>query len=153
MPYPNAFVMILRALIFLAAPCCLCLAVLFFRIQFTFSYRKKNTARTAGILRETNHKKNVSVGIRRPMFVKDLTKARYVYTVNGVEYALRHTFYFTTKRQTPKFVPVVYNKRCPRFAYVDHLGIGDSVYGLWGVVFLAIGAALTAGIVAFFVGT
>ena len=152
MPSPSLFVTLLRVLLFLAAPTCLGLARLFFWVQFTFSRRSKSTAKTAGILRETDYKQNVTVGIRRRIFFKHYTKARYVYTVNGVEYSLRGE-HPGTKRQTPKFVPVVYIKRFPRFAYIDEIigGFGDILYGLWGMVFLAIGAALTVGIVDFLI--
>ena len=154
MPSPSLFVTVLRVLVFLAAPTCLGLAGLFFWVQFTFSRRKKNTAKTAGILRETDYKQNVTLhGPRgKSIFLKHLTKARYIYTVNGVEYGIRNE-HFGTKRQTPKFVPVVYIKRFPRFAYIDEIigGFGDILYGLWGMVFLAIGAALTVGIVDFLI--
>lgn len=152
MPSPSLLVTVLRVLLFLAAPTCLGLAGLFFWVQFTFSRRPKSTAKTAGILRETDYKQNVTVGIRRRIFFKHYTKARYVYTANGVEYSLRGE-HPGTKRQTPKFVPVVYIKRFPRFAYIDEIigGFGDILYGLWGMVFLAIGAALTVGIVDFLI--
>ena len=147
MPSPSILVTILRVLFFIAAPACLALAGLLFWVQFTFSRRPKNTAKTAGILREANHKENVTVGIRRRMFFKHYTKARYVYTVNGVEYSLRGE-HPGTKRQTPKFVPVVYIKRFPRFAYIDEIigGFGDILYGLLGLVFLAVGLSLCVGI-------
>ena len=150
MPSPSLFVTVMRVLLFIAAPTCLALAGLFFWVQFTFSRRPKNTAKTAGILREATHKQNVTLhGTRgrRSMFVKHLTKARYVYTVNGVEYSLRGEHY-GTKRQTPRFVPVVYIKRFPRFAYIDEIigGFGDILYGLWGMVFLAVGLSLCVGI-------
>ena len=147
MPSPSLFVTVLRVLLFLAAPTCLGLAGLFFWVQFTFSRRPKSTAKTAGILRETDYKQNVTVGIRRRMFFKHYTKARYVYTVNGVEYSLRGE-HPGTKRQTPRFVPVVYIKRFPRFAYIYEIigGFGDILYGLWGLVFLAVGLSLCVGI-------
>ena len=147
MPSPSLFVTVMRVLLFIAAPTCLALAGLLFWVQFTFSRRPKNTAKTAGILRETDYKQNVTVGIRRRMFFKHYTKARYVYTVNGVEYSIRGEHY-GTKRQTPKFVPVVYIKCFPRFAYIDEIigGFGDILYGLWGLVFLAVGLSLCVGI-------
>ena len=88
MPSPSILVTILRVLLFIAAPACLSIAGLLFWVQFTFSRRPKNTAKTAGILREANHKQNVTLhGTRgRSMFVKHLTKARYVYTIDGTEY-------------------------------------------------------------------
>ena len=149
MPAPTPIITILRILVPVAALVCLLLAGLFLCVQFTFSYRKKNTAKTAGILLEADHKKNVTIHARRrKYFVKDLTKARYIYTVNGVKYTIRHTFYFTTKRQTPKFVPVVYNKRFPRFAYIDEPDeFGDILYGVMGLVLLVTGVFLCAGIV------
>ena len=142
MPSPSLFVTVMRVLLFIAAPTCLALAGLLFWVQFTFSRRPKNTAKTAGILRETDYKQNVTVGIRRRMFFKHYTKARYVYTVNGVEYSLRGE-HAGTKRQTPKFVPVVYIKRFPRFAYMDDIGsFSDIRYGLWGGILVAWGLSL-----------
>ena len=89
-------------------------------------------------------------GLRgRSIFIKHLTKARYVYTVNGVEYSIRNE-HFGTKRQTPRFIPVVYIKRFPRFAYIDEIGgFGDIIYGLWGIVLLFWGVALSVGIIEF----
>ena len=149
MPAPTPVMTILRILVPLAALVCLLLAGLFLYVQFTFSYRKKNTAKTAGILLEADHRKNVTIRTRRrKYFVKDLIKARYVYTVNGAEYTIRHTFYFTTKRQTPKFVPVTHHKRFPRFAYIDEpYGFGDILYGVMGLVLLVTGVFLCAGTV------
>ena len=68
-------------------------------------------------------------------------------TPDGVEYSIRGE-HFGTKRQTPKFVPVVYIKRFHRFAYIDEIagGFGDILYGLWGLVFLAVGLSLCVGI-------
>ena len=144
MPSPSLFVTVLRVLLFLAAPTCLGLAGLFFWVQFTFSRRKKNTAKTAGILRETDYKQNVTLrGPRgKSIFLRHLTKARYIYTVNGVEYGIRGEHY-GTKRQTPKFVSVVYVKRFPRFAYMDDIGsFSDIRYGLWGGILVAWGLSL-----------
>ena len=153
MPSPSVLVTALRILLFIAAPACLALAGLLFWVQFTFSRRPKSTAKTAGILRETSYKQNVTIrGTRgRSMFVKHLTKARYVYTIDGVEYSIRGE-HFGTKRQTPKFVPVVYIKRFPRFAYVDEIA-GEPMYGLWGMIPLAFGLALSVGIVEFLIKT
>ena len=130
MPSPSVLVTILRVLLFIAAPACLALAGLLFWVQFTFSRRPKSTAKTAGILREATYKQNVTRhGTRgRSIFLRHLTKARYVYTVDGVEYSLR-TEHLGTKRQTPKFVPVIYIKRFPRFAYIDEI-TGAPMYGL-----------------------
>ena len=134
MPSPSLFVTVMRVLLFIAAPTCLALAGLLFWVQFTFSRRKKNTAKTAGILRETDYKQNVTVGIRRRMFFKHYTKARYVYTVNGVEYSLRGE-HPGTKRQTPKFVPVVYVTTHPEYAYIDDLvSSGEMEYLLYGIL-------------------
>ena len=153
MPSPSILVTILRVLFFIAAPACLALAGLLFWVQFTFSRRPKSIAKTAGILREATHKQNVTLhGTRgRSMFVKHLTKARYVYTVDGVEYSIRGE-HFGTKRQTPKFVPVVYIKRFPRFAYIDEIA-GEPMYGIWGMIPLFLGVALSVGIVEFLIKT
>ena len=144
MPSPSLFVTVLRVLLFLAALTCLGLAGFFFWVQFTFSRRPKSTAKTAGILRETDYRQNVTLrGPRgKSIFLRHLTKARYVYTVNGVEYSIRNE-HFGTKRQTPKFVPVVYIKRFPRFAYMDDIGsFSDIRYGLWGGILVAWGLSL-----------
>ena len=133
---PNIFFILMRILIPIATAICVSLAALYLWVQFTFSYRKKNTAKTAGILREADYKKNVHYDFIRKTFVKHITKTRYVYTVSGVEYSIRGD-YFGTKRQTPKFVPVVYNKQFPRFAYKDDIGFGDIRYGIRGSLLLA----------------
>ena len=147
MPSPSVLVTALRILLFIAAPACLALAGLLFWVHYTLSRPSKRTAKTAGILREANYKQNVTRHYTRgrSIFIKHLTKARYVYTVDGVEYSLR-TEHFGTKRQTPKFVPVVYIKRFPRFAYIDEI-TGAPMYGLWGMILLLFGLALSVGIV------
>ena len=153
MPSPSILVTILRALLFLSAPACLGIAGLLFGVQFTFSRRPKSIAKTAGILRETNYKQNVTRHYTRgrSIFIKHLTKARYVYNVDGVEYSLR-TEHLSTKRQTPKFLPVIYIKRFPRFAYIDEI-TGAPMYGIWGMIPLAFGLALSVGIAEFLIKT
>ena len=156
MPSPSLLVTVLRVLLFIAAPACLTLAGLLLWVHYTLSRPSKRTAKTAGILRETDYRQNVTIhGTRgRSIFVKHLTKARYVYTVDGAEYSIRGEHY-GTKRQTPKFVPVVYIKRFPRFAYVDEIigGFGVTLYGLWGMILLFFGLSLSVGIVEFLIKT
>lgn len=143
MPPANALLTLLRILLPVATVAVFALAGVFFWVQFLFSRRPKSTAKTGAILREATHKKNVTVRSRRgSMLIKDLTKALYIYTVNGVEYGIRGEFH-ATKRQTPKFVPVVYVKRFPRFAYMDDIGsFSDIRYGLWGGILVAWGLSL-----------
>ena len=143
MSSPNALLTLLRILLPVATVAVFALAGVFFWVQFIFSRRPKSTAKTGAILREATHKKNVTVRSRRgSMLIKDLTKALYIYTVNGVEYGIRGEFH-ATKRQTPRFVPVVYVKRFPRFAYMDDIGsLSDIRYGLWGGILVAWGLSL-----------
>ncbi len=129
-------------LIPIAAAVCLGLGGFFLWVQFNLSYRKKNTAKAGAVLRETNHKKNVRYGFIRTTFVKNLTKALYIYKVNGVEYGIREEF-FATGRQTPRMVPVVYLKRFPRFAYMDVIGsFSDIRYGIRSALLLIWGVCL-----------
>ena len=143
MSSPNALLTLLRILLPVATVAVFALAGVFFWVQFIFSRRPKSTAKTGAILREATHKKNVTVRSRRgSMLIKDLTKALYIYTVDGVEYGIRGEFH-ATKRQTPRFVPVVYVKRFPRFAYMDDIGsFSDIRYGLWGGILVAWGLSL-----------
>jgi len=143
MPSANALLTLLRILLPVATVAVFALAGVFFWVQFIFSRRPKSTAKTGAILREATHKKNVTVRSRRGrVFIKNLTKALYIYTVNGVEYGIRGEFH-ATKRQTPRFVPVVYVKRFPRFAYMDDIGsFSDIRYGLWGGILVAWGLSL-----------
>ena len=143
MPPTNALLTLLRILLPVATVAVFALAGVFFWVQFIFSRRPKSTAKTGAILREATHKKNVTVRSRRGrVFIKNLTKALYIYTVDGVEYGIRGEFH-ATKRQTPRFVPVVYVKRFPRFAYMDDIGsFSDIRYGLWGGILVAWGLSL-----------
>ena len=143
MPPANILLTLLRILLPVATVAVFALAGVFFWVQFIFSRRPKSTAKTGAILREATHKKNVTVRSRRgSMLIKDLTKALYIYTVDGVEYGIRGEFH-ATKRQTPRFVPVVYVKRFPRFAYMDDIGsFSDIRYGLWGGILVAWGLSL-----------
>lgn len=143
MPSPNFLAILLTILLPIVTIAVFFLAGLFFWAQFTFSRRPKSTAKTGAILREATHKKNVTIhSLRGNVFIKNLTKALYIYTVNGVEYGIRGEFY-ATKRQTPKFVPVVYIKRFPRFAYMDDISsFSDIRYGLWGGILVVCGLSL-----------
>lgn len=107
------------------------------RVYYLFVKCPKKTKKTGAILQDAAQKDNVRVGIRRPVFVKHLTKAVYAYTVEGKTYYIKNTHYHTTKRQTPKFVPVVYIKTSPRYASIDDLvSVGEMEYVFRGGVLL-----------------
>lgn len=106
--------------------------------QIIFSKYPKRTKTIGAVLREAEQKNGVRIRTRRlrSVYVKHLTHAVYVYTVEGVAYFIREPF-FGTKRQTPRFVPVVYITASPRFAYVDELAsFSDIRYGLKGAILL-----------------
>ena len=140
----------LMILLHVAAVICLGLAILYAWIQICFSYRPQDVAKTGAVLQNADHQKNVTIrGLRgRKMFVKDLTKAVYAYRVQERVFYIRETFVLTTKRQTPKFVPVVYNKRFPRFAYMDICAsLSDIQYGIRAAILGLLGSALAWGTV------
>ena len=124
----------------------LCLAVAAFlavlggrwiRVYYIFEKYPKKTKKVGAILQDAEQKNNVRVGIRRPLFVKHMTKAVYAYTVDGQVYYIKATHYGTTKRQTPRFVPVVYITQSPKYAYIDDLtSSGELEYVLYGGVLL-----------------
>lgn len=100
------------------------------------------TARAAGLLAGTKHKKNVTVHGRHlsdTMFLKHLTKGTYAYTVNGKHYALRN-FTVGTPKEVERAVAVRYLKRFPRIAYLED-GVSDGGdFLLWGVLLLVAAA-------------
>ena len=109
------------------------------RVYYIFVKYPKKTKKVGAILQDAEQKDNVRVGgyrRTRSSFVKHLTKAVYAYTVGGKVYYIKTTHYHTTKRQTPKFVPVVYIASHPKFAYIDDLAGEEMVYVLYGGVSL-----------------
>jgi len=105
------------------------------RVYYIFEKCPKKTKKVGAILQDVSQKDNVRVGIRRPFFVKHMTKSVYAYTVEGKVYYIKATHYYTTKRQTPKFVPVVYLTSHPKYAYIDDLtSSGEMEYLLYGIL-------------------
>ncbi|MBE6558981.1 MAG: hypothetical protein E7661_08270 [Ruminococcaceae bacterium] len=120
-------------------------------VYIIFEKYPKKTKKVGAILQDAVQKNNVRVGIRRPVFVKHMTKAVYAYTVEGKLYYIKTTHYLTTKRQTPKFVPVVYITTHPRYAYIDDLtSSGEMEYLLFGIFFAAVSLMLFVGCLAGF---
>lgn len=116
-----------------------------------FEKYPKKTKKVGSILQDAVQKNNVRVGIRHPVFVKHMTKAVYAYTVEGKLYYIKTTHYLTTKRQTPKFVPVVYITTHPGYAYIDDLtSSGEMEYLLFGIFFAAVSLMLFVGCLAGF---
>ncbi len=119
------------------------------RVYYIFEKHPKKTKKVGAILQDAEQKDNVRVGGyrgTRSSFVKHLTKAVYAYTVEGKVYYIRATHYFTTKRQTPKFVPVVYITTKPKYAYIDDLvSSGEMEYLLYGILFVAFALSLFVG--------
>ena len=104
-------------------------------VYYIFERQPRKTKKVGAILQDAAQKDNVRVGIRRPFFVKHMTKAVYAYTVEGKIYYIKNTHYHTTKRQTPKFVPVVYVTTHPEYAYIDDLvSSGEMEYLLYGIL-------------------
>ncbi len=120
-------------------------------VYYIFEKCPKRTKKVGAILQVAEQKDNVRVGIRRPFFVKHMIKAVYAYTVDGKVYYIKATHYFTTKRQTPKFVPVVYIKTKPKYAYIDDwVSSGELEYLLFGIFFAAVSLMLFVGCLAGF---
>ena len=115
----------------------LCLAVLLFLVARAFSAAKeKETAwvgRAPAHLKSTKHKKNVTLygkdhlgGRIQSMFIKNLTHAVYIYTVNGHAYRRRTTHYLTTPRQVSYLTSAFYIKKLPFISYLkDDLVLFD----------------------------
>jgi hypothetical protein len=108
-------------------------------VYYIFEKHPKKTKKVGAILQDAVQKDNVRVGGyrgTRSLFVKHLTKAVYAYTVEGKTYYIKTTHYLTTKRQTPKFVPVVYLTTHPKYAYIDDLtSSGEMEYLLYGILY------------------
>lgn len=107
-----------------------------------FKFFPNTTARTGGWLKKTKHKKNVTLyEIRyhrvwhKTGFLKDLTKAKYEYTVKNKRYYINDDS-IGTPRQTQKLVSVVYIKKFPRFAYIASGFLEHSVFFIYFLVFL-----------------
>lgn len=108
---------------------CFLLAVLFFLVGRAFSAADEKETRWVGCapahLKDTKHKKNVTLygrdhvgGPVKSMFIKNMTKGNYVYSVNGRNYIRRVTKYLTTPRQMPYLTTAYYIKKAPRISYL-----------------------------------
>lgn len=132
-------ILISLAIFFLIYACVLAL------VWYVFENKKEKTGKTKGVLVESKHKKNVTLyerigghAWRKSGFIKNLTKTKYKYTVNGKEYKIKDDF-IGTPRQTPKMVCVKYIKAFPRFAYIDDDGYQlGCVYNLYAVMYVCI---------------
>lgn len=141
----GAMVLIVIGILLLA------IAAMFAAVYFTFEKAPDKTARVMGWLKDTTHKKDVTVyGKNAPYspiittsFVKNMTKGVYVYTVGDKSYKVRDTS-FGTPRQMQKNVSVIYLKKFPRVAYIDRLGsdgtftyeLGAILTGFFGIAFI-----------------
>jgi hypothetical protein len=128
--------LIIAILFFILATLGLCIAILLFLAARAFSAaNEKETAwvgRAPAHLKSTKHKKNVTIygkdhlgGRTQSMFIKNLTHAVYIYTVNGRAYR-RRTTYLTTPRQVSYLTSACYIKKLPFISYLkDDLVLFD----------------------------
>ena len=125
--YMGKLVLGIVCLIFAAVG--MCVTVLFFFVSRAFDTAEKKehawVGRAPASLKETKHKKNVTLygrdhvhGTVKSMFIKDMTKGTYVYTVNGKTYKRRVTKYLTTPHQMPYLTSAFYIKKFPRISYL-----------------------------------
>ena len=105
------------------------LTVVFFLASRAFDAanekESKWVGRTPASLKATKHKKDVTLYGRTPfgtgittMFIKNMTKGTYTYTVNGKTYKRRVTKVLTTPRQMPYLTSAFYIKIFPRISYL-----------------------------------
>ena len=126
----------------------LVVAAFLFLIYRIFEYSPEKTSRTLGVLVSAKHKKDVPVyersGHRAPrrivMIIKNMTKGRYEYTVDGKSYRVRYTE-FVKPRRMPTNVWVVYIKSMPRISYVkaDTNFNNFEVYSFAALMFAVLG--------------
>ncbi len=117
-----------------------------------FAFCPKKTAKIGAVLESVEYKKNVTVRTdrrrHRSRFYKHASRGRYVYTVAGKRHVLRSEFHWgSTPRQVPKFVSVVYVKRCPRMAYIASdifclHGVYAAISGVFGILALNLAVML-----------
>ena len=105
------------------------LTVVFFLASHAFDAANEKESKWVGrapaSLKATKHKKDVTLYGRTPlgtgistMFIKNMTKGTYTYTVNGKNYKRRVTKYLTTPRQTSYLTSAFYIKKFPRISYL-----------------------------------
>lgn len=99
------------------------------------------TAKTGGWLKVTKHKKNITLYEIKPHgswhksgFLKNLTKAKYTYTVSNKTYHIRYDS-IGTPNQTPKLITIVYLKKCPRLAYIASSALGYTSFLVDSILF------------------
>ena len=122
------------------------LTVVFFLASRAFDAanekESKWVGRTPASLKATKHKKDVTLYGRTPfgtgittMFIKNMTKGTYTYTVNGKTYKRRVTKVLTTPRQMPYLTSAFYIKIFPRISYLkDDWQLYD-IYALLNLLF------------------
>ena len=109
-------------------------------VYVIFTKFPRYTAKTGAFLYYAEQKNNVKVhSVKgKSVFVKNLTKGFYRYKVANKLYKVKKTDYFTTKKQTPKIISIIYLKFFPRIYYVNELDsfteFNYLLYGLIGVV-------------------
>ena len=128
-------------------------ACIFATAYYAMEHKQGKTGKVMGRLRDTKHKKDVTIygktlhGGWTQTFIRHLTKGVYLYTVHDKTYKIRDT-HLGTPRQMPQIVSVVYLKAFPKFAYIDALtSLGAFSYKLDALIIGSIGImTLIAGI-------
>lgn len=131
--------------------CFICLGAVFGLISFVFlaSYAAftrfpSKTDRTLGKLVEYKYNRDVSVydrkyrsPARRVWKIKNMTKTKYVYTVDGKEYRVKFNF-ISRPKSIPNSPWIRYIKRFPRISYVkcDDSGVGEFAFFVRGLLFV-----------------
>lgn len=145
----NAFLII----VLIVSLICTAVSAVLLSSYLIFKKFPRLTGKIGATLKDTRHKKNVTYHTRREkIFVKDVTRALYAYTVNGKVYPVKMTHLFCTKNQAPYMIPIVYIKKFPRIRYVNlPEAIGEIQYLIYGIIFGFSGVGLLIAVIEGFI--
>ena len=101
-----------------------------------FHFMPHLTDKTGATVVAKKHKRDVVIRTRRGPDIKvdHVTKGMYEYKVGEKYYYKKYTHYYTTFKQAPYMIPIIYIKRFPKISYVNlDTSLGDISYLIWGL--------------------
>ncbi len=121
-----------------------------FYIHKLFESKSKKIIKTKGVAVSMQHKKNIIIRAlcsrrNNSVRIKNLTKVRYKYEVDDIEYTVLRDFY-GTPNQTPRMVCINCLKRFPSYAYIgDNEFIDEMPYNFKAFMWVCVAVMFVGG--------
>ncbi len=130
---------------------CSAYAGVLFYIHKLFESKSKKIRKTKGVAISMQHKKDTIIRTKLcfrgndSVRIKDLTKVRYKYEVDNVEYTVLRDFY-GTPNQTPRMVCINCLKRFPSYSYIgDNEFIDEMPYDFKAFIWVCVAIMFIGG--------